>query len=131
MATVEEAAASSENLQVSEDDGSAVKTEEEDSKGRIPASPSGAGTLFVGNLPLTVTSEELTEIFAEAGRVSGAEVCYGRETQKSRGFGFVSFETAEDAEAALNTMNGVVSLRVFMHHLLLLCFVPNFHCRIL
>ncbi|CAN1144179.1 RNA-binding protein CP33, chloroplastic [Linum perenne] len=100
------AAASSENLQVSEDDGSAVKTEEEDSKGRIPASPSGAGTLFVGNLPLTVTSEELTEIFAEAGRVSGAEIIYNRYSDTSKGYGFVSMATVEEAREAIKMFNG-------------------------
>ncbi|CAN1306685.1 RNA-binding protein CP33, chloroplastic, partial [Linum perenne] len=87
--------------------------------------------IYAGNLDWCITSAALKQAFAGQPGLISAKVCYGRETQKSRGFGFVSFETAEDAEAALNTMNGVVSLRVFMHHLLLLCFVPNFHCRIL
>ncbi|CAN1803672.1 RNA-binding protein CP33, chloroplastic [Linum perenne] len=108
------AAADSENLELAEDgilsyeyDGSTAETEEEDANGGIPAESSDAGRLYVGNLSYTMTSEELTEIFAEAGRVSGVEVSYERDTGRSRGFGFVSFETAEDAEAALNTMNGV------------------------
>ncbi|CAN1306687.1 RNA-binding protein CP33, chloroplastic, partial [Linum perenne] len=87
--------------------------------------------VYAGNLGWTVTSEVLKQAFAGQPGYLSAKVSYERDTGRSRGFGFVSFETAEDAEAALNTMNGVVSLRVFMHHLLLLCFVPNFHCRIL
>jgi len=62
--------------------------------------------VFVGNLPYTVTSEELEELFAEVGNVSGAKVIQDRYTNRSRGFGFVEFETEDAAHAAIEKFNG-------------------------
>ena len=62
--------------------------------------------VFVGNLPYTVTSEELEELFAEVGNVSGAKVIQDRYTNRSRGFGFVEFETEDAAQAAIEKFNG-------------------------
>ena len=62
--------------------------------------------VFVGNLPYSVTSEELEELFAEAGNVTGAKVIQDRYTNRSRGFGFVEFETEEGAQAAIEKFNG-------------------------
>jgi len=53
--------------------------------------------LFVGNLAYTVTDDELKEHFAQAGEVVSARVITDRETNRSRGFGFVEF--ADDATA--------------------------------
>ncbi|CAN0879316.1 33 kDa ribonucleoprotein, chloroplastic [Linum grandiflorum] len=75
--------------------------EEEEANGGIPAGSSGAGRLYVGNLPYTVTSAELTEIFAEAGRVSNVELIYDRMTDRSRGFGFITMATVEEAKSAI------------------------------
>jgi len=46
-------------------------------------------TLFVGNLPWSVTDEELTEKFQEVAEVISARIITNRNTGKSRGFGFV------------------------------------------
>lgn len=62
-------------------------------------------TLYVGNLPWSVTDEELSQVFGAVAEVRGSRVIVDRVTQKSRGFGFV--EVAEDdAERVINAMNG-------------------------
>ncbi|PNY03038.1 ribonucleoprotein chloroplastic-like, partial [Trifolium pratense] len=58
--------------------------------------------IFVGNLPFDVDSERLAELFEQAGTVEVAEVIYNRETDRSRGFGFVTMSTAEEVERAVN-----------------------------
>lgn len=57
--------------------------------------------IFVGNLPYDVDSQKLAELFDEAGTVEIAEVIYNRETDSSRGFGFVTMSTVEEAEKAV------------------------------
>ncbi|KAK7337328.1 hypothetical protein VNO77_17894 [Canavalia gladiata] len=63
--------------------------------------------IYAGNLGWGLTSQGLREAFAEQPGVLSAKVIYERDSGRSRGFGFVSFETAEDAAAALEVMNGV------------------------
>ncbi|XP_027350826.1 33 kDa ribonucleoprotein, chloroplastic [Abrus precatorius] len=63
--------------------------------------------IYAGNLGWGLTSQGLTEAFAEQPGLLSAKVIYERDSGRSRGFGFVSFETAEDAAAALEVMNGV------------------------
>ncbi|KAK6924755.1 RNA recognition motif domain [Dillenia turbinata] len=57
--------------------------------------------VFVGNLPYEIDSQKLAEIFNEAGVVDAAEIIYNRETDRSRGFGFVTMNTVEEAEKAV------------------------------
>ncbi|XP_038987362.1 28 kDa ribonucleoprotein, chloroplastic-like [Phoenix dactylifera] len=57
--------------------------------------------LFVGNLPYDIDSEKLAHLFNKVGVVEVAEVIYNRETDQSRGFGFVSFSTVEEADKAV------------------------------
>eukprot|EP00252_Welwitschia_mirabilis_P012939 TRINITY_DN2855_c0_g2_i1.p1 TRINITY_DN2855_c0_g2~~TRINITY_DN2855_c0_g2_i1.p1 ORF type:complete len:313 (-),score=70.19 TRINITY_DN2855_c0_g2_i1:370-1308(-) len=63
--------------------------------------------VFVGNLPWSADPEGLREIFSRCGTVVGAKVLYDRETGRSRGFGFVSFSSQEEVDAAISEMNGV------------------------
>ncbi|GAU28835.1 hypothetical protein TSUD_21720 [Trifolium subterraneum] len=63
--------------------------------------------IYAGNLGWDMTSQDLREAFAEQPGLLSAKVIYERNNGKSRGFGFVSFETSEDVEAALSNMNGV------------------------
>lgn len=63
-------------------------------------------TLYVGNLPWSTSSEELTEFFARYGNVVGSRIITDRETGRSRGFGFVEVEE-EDAERMAEELNGV------------------------
>ncbi len=62
--------------------------------------------LFVGNLDYTVTTDELRDLFAQAGNVVDAVVINDRETGRSRGFGFVEFDSEETAKAAIEKFNG-------------------------
>jgi len=61
--------------------------------------------LFVGNLPWSVTSQSLKELFGKFGEVTDAVVISDRATGRSRGFGFVTFAKAEDAAKAKDEMN--------------------------
>ncbi|XP_038904039.1 33 kDa ribonucleoprotein, chloroplastic [Benincasa hispida] len=63
--------------------------------------------IYAGNLGWGLTSQSLREAFENQPGILSAKVIYDRASGKSRGFGFVSFETAEDAEFALESMNGV------------------------
>lgn len=62
--------------------------------------------LFVGGLPFSTTSEELEELFAAHGTVASARVITDRETNRSKGFGFVEFESDDEGKAAEKALNG-------------------------
>ena len=61
--------------------------------------------VFVGNLPYDVDSEQLAQLFQQAGVVEISEVIYNRETDQSRGFGFVTMSTVEEAEKAVEMLH--------------------------
>lgn len=61
--------------------------------------------LYVGNLPWSVTGDTLREMFAAFGTVTDAVVISDRMTGRSKGFGFVTFETEEAASAAVSEMH--------------------------
>ncbi|KAF3442758.1 hypothetical protein FNV43_RR16675 [Rhamnella rubrinervis] len=63
--------------------------------------------IYAGNLGWSLTSQGLGDAFADQPGLLSAKVVYERNSGRSRGFGFVSFETAEAAQSALNAMNGV------------------------
>lgn len=62
--------------------------------------------LFVGSLPWSVDDAALAQLFAQAGNVVSAQVVKDRETGRSRGFGFVEMSTEEEAQNAVNNLNG-------------------------
>ena len=62
--------------------------------------------LYVGNLAFQTTSEELQELFAQAGTVKSASVVEDRETGRSRGFAFVEMSSDAEAAAAIEQFNG-------------------------
>ncbi|HYW74322.1 MAG TPA: RNA-binding protein [Pyrinomonadaceae bacterium] len=62
--------------------------------------------LYVGNLAFQTTSEELQELFAQAGTVESASVVEDRMTGRSRGFAFVEMATKEEAASAIDQFNG-------------------------
>jgi cold-inducible RNA-binding protein len=62
--------------------------------------------LYVGNLPFSYTSANLQDLFGAHGSVTSAQVVMDRVTNRSRGFGFVEFATAEAADKAINDLNG-------------------------
>jgi cold-inducible RNA-binding protein len=62
--------------------------------------------IFVGNLDWRITTEELKTIFEKVGIVTDAIVIKDKETQQSRGFGFVTFYDKHDCEIAVGEMDG-------------------------
>lgn len=62
--------------------------------------------IFVGNLPYKTTSQDLNDLFAQAGAVTSADVVMDRMTDRSRGFGFVEMESDEQAQNAIAQFNG-------------------------
>ena len=62
--------------------------------------------LYVGNLAFQTTSQELQELFAQAGTVESASVVEDRMTGRSRGFAFVEMSTKEEAASAIDQFNG-------------------------
>ncbi|KAL8132138.1 hypothetical protein AgCh_007870 [Apium graveolens] len=63
--------------------------------------------LYAGNLSWSVTSQKLKEIFADQPGLLSAKVIYDRQSGRSQGYGFITFESAESVESALNELNGV------------------------
>ena len=62
--------------------------------------------LYVGNLPYSVRDADLEQAFAEFGSVTSAKVMMERDTGRSKGFGFVEMGSDDEAQAAINGMNG-------------------------
>lgn len=62
--------------------------------------------LYVGNLPYSIDDQALEEFFAQAGAVESAKVITDRETGRSKGFGFVEMATPEEAQGAIEKLNG-------------------------
>lgn len=62
--------------------------------------------LFVGSISWNTTWQELKEAFSEFGNVGFVKIVTDRETGRSKGFGFVEFETVEEATAAQEAMDG-------------------------
>jgi cold-inducible RNA-binding protein len=62
--------------------------------------------LYVGNLAFQTTSQDLQDLFAQAGTVESASVISDRDTGQSKGFAFVEMSTEEEAAAAIDQFNG-------------------------
>jgi cold-inducible RNA-binding protein len=62
--------------------------------------------LFVGGISWNLTQEDLQAAFAEVGEVVEAVIITDKMTGRSKGFGFVTMKTAEDAEKAIAELNG-------------------------
>ena len=62
--------------------------------------------LFVGNLSFDITENDLNDAFAAHGTVTEANLLMDHTTSRSRGFGFVTMNTAEEAQNAIAALNG-------------------------
>jgi RNA recognition motif-containing protein len=62
--------------------------------------------LFVGNLSFNSTEDSLREAFSEFGAVNEVAIMTDRDTGRSRGFGFITMNSAQEAEAAISGMSG-------------------------
>ena len=62
--------------------------------------------IYIGNLPWSATEAELTEMFTKFGSVASASIVTDRETGRSRGFGFLEMNEPEDADKAIQALDG-------------------------
>ena len=62
--------------------------------------------LYVGNLPFSMTDEDLARVFGDIGAVTSASIVTDRDTGRSRGFGFVEMANENDANQAIEKLNG-------------------------
>lgn len=62
--------------------------------------------IYIGGLPYSTSEDELREFFSAHGSITDTVVIRDRETGRSRGFGFVTFSSAAEAEAACSEKNG-------------------------
>ncbi|GAB4833340.1 Small RNA-binding protein 11, chloroplastic [Ancistrocladus abbreviatus] len=65
-----------------------------------------ASKLFVGGLSFYTTEKTLTEAFSQCGQVVEAKIVLDRVSDRSKGFGFVTFASEDEAHKALTEMNG-------------------------
>lgn len=61
--------------------------------------------IYVGNLPYSVTDEDLRDAFGEFGELTSAEVVTDKFSGQSKGFGFVEMPDNQDADAAIKALN--------------------------
>jgi len=62
-------------------------------------------SIYVGNFSYSTKEEDLLSLFCQYGTVSRVVVCTDRETGVSRGFGFIDFESAQDAQYAITQLH--------------------------
>ncbi len=62
--------------------------------------------IYVGNLGYTVANDTLAEKFAQFGTVQSAKIIMDRDTNRSKGFGFVEMSTGAEAAKAISSLNG-------------------------
>ncbi len=62
--------------------------------------------LYVGNLSYSVTEASLNDLFAQNGAVESVRLITDRDSGRSKGFGFVEMASDEEAERAINSLNG-------------------------
>ncbi len=62
--------------------------------------------IYVGNMPYSVTSDALSDMFSEYGDVDEATVIKDRDSGRSKGFGFVDMPSDADANRAIKGLNG-------------------------
>lgn len=65
-----------------------------------------ANKLFVGNLPFTMTDDQLMGIFAPFGQIVSANIVKDKYSGRSKGFAFVEYATEEEAKAAMQALDG-------------------------
>jgi cold-inducible RNA-binding protein len=66
-----------------------------------------AKRLYIDNLPYGATASDLENLFEEHGTVRSAQVCTDPDTGRSKGFGFVDMDNADEAQNAVDAVNGL------------------------
>ena len=62
--------------------------------------------IYVGNLPFSANNDSLNEMFSKFGTVTSAKIVIDRDTNRSKGFGFVEMSSDAEAQAAIDKLNG-------------------------
>ncbi|OGW35848.1 MAG: RNA-binding protein, partial [Nitrospirae bacterium GWC2_56_14] len=62
--------------------------------------------LYIGNIPFKAAEENIRDIFAQAGQVSSIDLVTDARTGKPKGFAFVVMASEEEAQRAIETLNG-------------------------
>lgn len=62
--------------------------------------------IYVANIPFKASEDELKELFAQHGDVTSVKIILDKETNRSRGFGFVEMADGSAAQQAINELNG-------------------------
>lgn len=62
--------------------------------------------IYVGNLGFSISNETLSQKFAQYGTVNSAKVILDRDTNRSKGFGFVEMSSPAEATRAISALNG-------------------------
>lgn len=110
MSSEEEATAAISSLKSYEMDGRTINVTYARSTKKIPPHepqvPTEKHIVYVGNLAWSVTSQNLKELLNSSGNVLSAKIIYGTKPRRPAGYGFVSFASKEEAEAAISTFNG-------------------------
>ena len=61
--------------------------------------------IFIAKLSPETTGDDLKELFGQMGRVDSAKVIYDRETNRSKGYGFVEMPNDREAQQAIDELN--------------------------
>ena len=61
--------------------------------------------IYIGNLPYTISEDELRDLFATHGEVTSANIIMDRDSGRSKGFGFIEMPEKDQGEAAINAIN--------------------------
>ncbi|KAM1386107.1 hypothetical protein PS1_032613 [Malus domestica] len=121
MSNVQEAESAARQLNGYELDGRALRvnygpppprTEDSSFRGARGGPRGGGGydsnnRLYVGNLAWGVDNLALENLFSEQGKVLEAKVVFDRDSGRSRGFGFVTYDTADEMNSAIESLDGV------------------------
>ncbi|PWA55562.1 Nucleotide-binding, alpha-beta plait [Artemisia annua] len=90
--------------------------------------------LYIGGLSPEITNESLLTFFGTYGEIEEGSVAYDKETNKSRGFGFITYKTVEAAKKAIDTpqkMFGVSKVRVIIAAIYILVhFGKSYNCKL-
>jgi RNA recognition motif-containing protein len=61
--------------------------------------------IYIGNLPYSITEDELRDLFATHGEVTSANIIIDRDSGRSKGFGFIEMPEKTSGESAINAIN--------------------------
>jgi len=61
--------------------------------------------IYIGNLPYSISEDELRDLFAAHGEVTSANIIMDRDSGRSKGFGFIEMPDKAQGEAAINAIN--------------------------